>query len=124
MKLLGYAVFKNDKMVKNKIFPTYEQAEYEAKSIYKWKELLKCRFVLPMTNQPFEADIRAILSEEVKSLDSNDTKYDLRLPKPDVIPEEVWEIIKKYAYEEYPNEIAEEIAYNLKIEKDRFYNEK
>ncbi len=124
MKLLGYAVFKNDKMVKNKIFPTYEQAEYEAKSIYKWKELLKCRFVLPTINQPFDADIRAILSEEVKSLDSNDTKYDLRLPKPDVIPEEVWKIIKKYAYEEYPNEIAEEIAYNPKIEKDRFYNEK
>ena len=124
MKLLGYAVFKNDKMVKNKIFPTYEQSEYEAKSIYKWKELLKCRFVLPTINQPFDADIRAILSEEVKSLDSNDTKYDLRPPKPDVIPEEVWEIIKKYAYEEYPNEIAEEIAYNLKIEKDRFYNEK
>lgn len=118
MKLLGYAVFKNDKMVKNKIFPTYEQAEMEAKSIHKWEEVLKCRFILPMVNEPFEADIRAILSEEVKSLNSNDTKYDLCPPKPDEIPEEVWEIIKKYAYEEYPNEIAEEIAYNPKGEKD------
>lgn len=101
MKLLGYAVFKNDKMVKNKIFPTYEQAEMEAKSIHKWKEVLKCRFILPMVNEPFEADIRAILSEEV--IDSNEYSIE---PKSNEIPEE------------YPSVIAEEIAYNPKGEKD------
>ena len=32
MRLLGYALFENGKMVKNKIYQTYAQAEAEAKS--------------------------------------------------------------------------------------------
>lgn len=64
MNLLGYALFKNNKMVKDKIFPTYAQAEAEAKSQHKWKDLMKFRGE-PQDKKPFEADIREIWSKKI-----------------------------------------------------------
>ena len=63
MRLLGYALFENGKMVKNKIYQTYAQAEAEAKSQHKWKKLILFRG-LPQ-NGPFEADIREIWSKKL-----------------------------------------------------------
>lgn len=63
MRLLGYALFENGKMVKNEIYQTYAQAEAEAKSQHRWKELIHFRGI--PQDVPFEADIREIWSKKL-----------------------------------------------------------